>query len=127
MLQPTNPEWNFFLRVMHRYNLHFVIADETLIEEGEYSRVKGRDATCPELQMWRTITPPKVQAELTAAYLGTTDLVLDATTTELYSAISKASKILYLSAIDFAVLRGNPPKDFALTTDGALLNLVNLL
>ena len=107
-LKPLSPEHNFQRRVARRYGLDFVITGETLEEDDEYGTHTVREATGPEMQMWRKIVPEHIQAKLNRVWHEAQ--TLEATPQELH-AVLRTAPFVYLCALDFAALRGNPPKD----------------
>lgn len=110
-MDPTVPNFSEerFLceRVAARYGLTFVVYDSLgALEEVHCGVREVRDATGPELEMWRFIVPADLRALVDRVRLGAPE-PLPATPEEVYSSVVSRDYI-YLNAEDFARLRGLP-------------------
>lgn len=107
MLEPIAPETYFLRRIMRRYSLDFVIMHGGILVE---ERETPRDATGPELQMWRRLIPSDIQEKVDNVYSGA-DLSMEATTEEIHETVAGRA-FVYLNYKDFEVLCRCPPKEF---------------
>ncbi len=111
MLEPLCPEDDFLRRVMHRYELDFVLIGESVMEWGEYGWEPIRDASHAEMTMWGRLLPDDLRERVDGAhhYRRDADLILPPTLEDVTEAVAYGPHV-YLNQLDYNIVRRRPPR-----------------